>query len=368
MAIDEIDTPPLLAAKLIQVAAMLCENEPQTVADFAVGTGELLTAAKLRWPHATVFGCDISNDRIESLAQARPNWTVARCNFLDRTSRTSLPQLESIRFRVDLAVLNPPFSARGRTAVDVSLHGQNLRCSPAMAFVLLASQYISPNGSLVALLPVGAFQSDRDQGARTALQQLGEFRAVHGTTSQFPGGSLKVTIAYFKRGPTTSVPSASIVPKVSNSHPRVKVLRGTLKTHNLPINNRGQAISLVHSTELQDYELRKSLRRVPTGTRSLSGPAVLLHRVGQPRRDKVAYVPNGPPFAITDCVVALLCDHEKECIRLHKSLTERFWLLKRNYIGSGAPYITVERIQRVLQELGYAPEVTTWQAVSCQAE
>ena len=76
MSIDEFDTPPLLAAKLLRVADMLCEYRPRTVADFAVGTGELLAAAKLRWPQAAIFGCDISNDRVRKLARARTDWTV----------------------------------------------------------------------------------------------------------------------------------------------------------------------------------------------------------------------------------------------------------------------------------------------------
>ena len=302
MAIDEFDTPPLLAAKLLRTAEMVCEDEPRTIADFAVGTGELLAAAKRRWPQATVFGCDISDDRVRKLARARSDWTVVRCDFLDRASRNALSQLENVKKKVDLALLNPPFSARGGTRVEVHLSGQGVRCSPAMAFVLLASQYLSSDGSLVAVLPAGALQAERDQGARAALRQLGEFGAIHGTTGRFPGGSLKVTIAYLKRGQTTSSPRDSTVPTVVAMQPRIKVLRGTLQTHELLTDRAGESIPLVHSTELQGYRLQMAQRRVPSGTRCLSGPAVLIHRVGLPRQDKVVYVPQSPPFAITDCV------------------------------------------------------------------
>ena len=361
MSIDEFDTPPPLAAKLVQIADQLSENEPRTVADFAVGTGELLAAAKLRWPKATVFGCDISNHRVAGLAQARTDWTLAQCDFLSRASRESLSDLESIKTRVDLAVLNPPFSARGGTKVEVHFDGQSVRCSPAMAFVLLASQYLSPDGNLVVLLPAGVPHADRDQEARVALRQLGEFRAIHETTAKFPGVSLKVTIAYLKRGPATLTPSTLIEPMVNATWPRIRVLRGTMQTHEVPTNGVLGRIPLVHSTELQDYKLQVAQREVHSGIRSLSGPAVLLHRVGRPRQDKIAYVPQGPPFAITDCVVALLCPNERECLRLHSSLTEQFGLLKRNYIGSGAPYITIKRIQRILHTLGFSSEVTNWQ-------
>ena len=360
MPIDEFDTPPLLAAKMVQIADRLCETEPRTVADFAVGTGELLAAARSRWPKAAMFGCDISSERVFRIAQARDDWTVAQCNFLDCASRESLSDFEIIKAGVDLAILNPPFSARGGTRVDVSSNDRTLHCSPAMAFVLLASQYLRSDGKLVALLPAGAPTADRDEGAREALRELGEFRAINQTTARFPGGSLNVTIAYLVRGSATTNASTSTVSKMNATRAKVKVLRGTMQIHKAPTYVTGESIPLVHSTELQCYKLQESRRKVPSETRSLSGPAVLLHRVGSPREDKIAYVPKTSPFAITDCVVALICSNEHECLQLHRTLKEQFSLLKRNYIGSGAPYITIERIQRVLCGLGFASEVTNW--------
>ena len=368
MPIDEFDTPPLLAAKIIQVADRLCYNEPRTVADFAVGTGELLAAAKLRWPNSAVFGCDISPERVSNITQARADWTIAQCDFLDCSSRNSLSSLEIIKSGVDLAVLNPPFSARGGTRVEVDFDGQNVRCSPAMAFVLLASQYLRTDGNLVVLLPSGALKADRDQGAREALRQLGEFRAIPRTTERFPGGSLNVTIAYLRRGPPTTASCDFTVPKSRAMRSRIRVLRGTLQNNQVPVCVEGGRIPLVHSTELQGYKLQVGQREVPSGTRSISGPAVLIHRVGRPREDKIAYVSKGSRFAITDCVVALLCPNEHECLRLHRSLIEQFSLLEENYIGSGAPYITIKRVQRVLHNLGFASEVANWKETAPIAE
>lgn len=392
MAIDEFDTPPRLAAELVRIADLLCEHEPRIVADFSVGTGELLLAAKRRWPKATAFGCDISEDRVEGLARCKTDWTVVRCDFLDCSSRSAVPDLENIRAKVDLVVLNPPFSARGGRKVSALIDGQTVRCSPAMAFVLFASQYLSRDGYLVALLPAGALESDGDQDARKTLLELGEFGAIKGTTERFPGGNPKVTIAYFKRNPRTRSPhsifgnivnqapsltrksGAANITVIHRSEPRlgpctpsrpaptspIKLLRGTSPNQAVQSDEHG-SIPLVHSTELQAYTLKASQKTVPSETRSLSGPAVLIHRVGKPRQDKVVFVPKGPPFAITDCVVALLSENQEECRRLQRSLTEQFGLLERNYVGSGAPYITLARIQRVLEILGFASEITDWQ-------
>ena len=399
MSIDEFDTPPELAAELIRVADLLCENEPRIVADFAVGTGALLAEAQRRWPKVTAFGCDISDHRVEVLSQARTDWTVVRCNFLDPASRSSLPDLEKIRARVDLAVLNPPFSVRGGTKVDASIDGQDVRCSPAMAFVLFASQYLSHDGNLVALLPAGALEAERDHHARAALKRLGEFEAIPGTTTRFPGGNSKVTIAYFKRGPRIPKLYTRVARRVNTTQPRIRlwkatdatvvnrqepavqpyklpplvprttimVLRGTSQNQALPT-DEGESVPLVHSTELRGYKLQVTQKTVPSATRSLSGPAVLIHRVGRPRQDKIAFVPKGPPFAITDCVVALLSNDEHECARLHRSLTEQFGFLERNYVGSGAPYITIERIRSVLHCLGFASKVTNWNEYSHGAD
>ncbi len=368
MSIDEFDTPPQLAAKLVNVADQISRSEPRIIADFAVGTGELLAAAKSRWPSASVFGCDISSERISQVAQRGVDWIVAQCNFLDCDSRNYLSDFEVIKSGIDLAILNPPFTARGGTKVEVILDGRSVRCSPAMAFVLNASQYLRSDGNLVALLPAGALKAERDRGAREVLRQLGEFRAIHRTTEKFPGGSLNVTIAYLKRGKANLNSCAFNVPKVSTLRPSIKVLRGTLQMHKISASTAEGSIPLVHSTELQSYKPRVGQKVVPLGTRSISGPAVLIHRVGKPRKDKVAYVPKSPPFAISDCVVALLCPNEYECLRLHRSLIEHYGLLKQNYIGSGAPYITINRIRRVLYDLGVSSEVGSWQESAHIAE
>ena len=396
MPIDEFDTPPQLAAELIKVAGGLAENEPSIIADFAVGTGELLLAAKKRWPRAIAFGCDISHDRVESLSQDRSEWTITRCDFLDCASRSTVSDLERIKTRVDLSVLNPPFSVRGGTRIKVRFDDQDVRCSPAMAFVLLAAQYLSHDGNLVALLPAGALESDRDREARAALRRQGDFRPIDSTTARFPGGNPKVTITYFKRGLVATQPCGFAASKFNPTRPiselwkttddrvsgldapsasrylptslepinTIKVLRGTLENQVASTVEEPGGIPLVHSTELQGYRLRATQREVPPGTRSLTGPAVLLHRVGRPRQDKIALVPKRPPFAITDCVLALLSHDADECLRLQRSLTENFSLLERNYVGSGAPYITIERVQDVLRRLGFASEVTNWQTVA----
>ena len=263
-----------------------------------------------------------------------------------------------------------------------------------MAFVLLASQYLSHDGYLVALLPAGALESERDQKARATLLKLGEFGAIDGTTERFPGGNPKVTITYFKRNSGTGSPHAiignnrqsasfrtrkhrtqttrGIKPleaaeesrKIPRTVPRniVKLLRGTLP-NKAGETDEGESIPLVHSTELQGFALGTSKKSVPETTRSIRGPAVLIHRVGKPRRDKVVFVPKGHPFAITDCVVAMLSQDSEQCRGLHRSLTEQYCLLERNYIGSGAPYITLARIKQVLECLGFPAEIIDWQRV-----
>lgn len=123
--------------------------------------------------------------------------------------------------------------------------------------------------------------------------------------------------------------------------------------HRVGVADGEDEIPLVHSTELRVNGLDLGKRQAGSGTRRVCGPAVLLPRVGQPSSSKLVYHPGGAPFAISDCVIALVCETENEAKRLHSSLLEAWALIERNYVGSCARYITVRRIASVLEALGF---------------
>ena len=78
----------------------------------------------------------------------------------------------------DAVVLNPPFSCTGAASVGVEVLGQTLRCSPAMAFVLLGFERLRIGGRLVAIVPRNTLDSEKDSDARRLLARHTKLRVV----------------------------------------------------------------------------------------------------------------------------------------------------------------------------------------------
>ena len=115
------------------------------------------------------------------------------------------------------------------------------------------------------------------------------------------------------------------------------------------------SIAFIHSTHLQNFtvsaydEVRGRLGRYAIG------PMVLLPRVGQPKRSKVAQYFGSDAFMLSDCVIALMCRSPESAELLWNDLQDNWSLLEQEYVGSGARYITNQRLSRLLLRLGYFP-------------
>ena len=86
---------------------------------------------------------------------------------------------------------------------------------------------------------------------------------------------------------------------------------------------------------------------------------VLLPRVGQPKRSKVVQYPNSDALVLSDCVIALMCSSPDEAELLWSDLQSNWSLLEREYVGSGARYITNRRLSDLLTRLGYYPLIAS---------
>ena len=83
------------------------------------------------------------------------------------------------------------------------------------------------------------------------------------------------------------------------------------------------------------------------------GPAVLLPRVGRPSVEKIAVLDNGVGVAISDCVIALACASDTAALEVRGRLVQKWPRLEQLYTGTGAPYLTVESIHKLLGYLGF---------------
>jgi hypothetical protein len=57
---------------------------------------------------------------------------------------------------------------------------------------------------------------------------------------------------------------------------------------------------------------------------------------------------------ISDCVIALRTESSEQAKALQGTLVEHFGVLAKQYVGTGAPFITLDRLRRALSSVGVA--------------
>lgn len=132
---DQFFTPAELAASAVNAVRL---RKVEMVADFAAGHGDLLIAARSRWPNCSTFGNDFDVTCSSKLASDSRIDAYANCDFLNDRSTGRSKQLRELIGKCDVVLLNPPFSGRGGKTVSVQVDQKSVTCSRAMAFVFKA--------------------------------------------------------------------------------------------------------------------------------------------------------------------------------------------------------------------------------------
>ena len=354
--IDEIFTPSHLANELVELATAR-RRELGVVADFAAGDGALLRAAVQRQPSLEVVGLDIRRKTVHKLQALNSSWQIGSCDFLNPRSRASSPVLRRNRGRVSTALLNPPFSCRGARREQVSLGDKRLTCSIAMAFILTAVDYLTPDGQIIAVAPRGVEKSERDEAAWEFLHSMGTVEIVgYPDRGTFPGTALRSLLLRFTMGPSTVRRRASrSLVATQDKRPIVSLVRGTVQMHRARITSAG--MPLAHTTDLSNGQLRPELRKTSVPGRSCCGAVVLVPRVGRPMLSKVVRLALRSDMMLSDCVIALECDSEDDSVKVQRVIEEQWDEFKDSYGGSCAPYISLKALQDVLDRFGFQSEV-----------
>jgi hypothetical protein len=351
---DRIYTPQPLAAEMVEHVRL---KRPATVADFAAGDGELLRAARHRWAESTFIATDVNPASVALLRRNEPSWHVGQCDFLSHASRARCRALADLMGRVSLALLNPPFTCRGGSRWDTQLNGQDVRSGLAMAFVISSIPYLAPGGEMVAVLPAGCLWNERDQQAWDLLREFGQVDVLaengHNT---FPGCSPRTVVIRFTNGPAAA---PAYHPSILERDPSgahdltVEVIRGRVSMFELNGNHAEVMRPLVHSTELEEGGLNLTRRKADGIYRSVSGPSVLLPRVGRPNKLKIHTYQGRRKIVISDCVIALKCKTGEEAEVVRTTLLENWDEVERHYVGTGARHLTVGVISRLLKGFGF---------------
>ena len=336
---------------------MVNRRELGVVADFAAGDGALLRAAAQRQQELEVVGLDINRTRVRNLQAIDSTWRIGACDFLNPRSRSSSPVLRRIRGRVSTALLNPPFSCRGARREQVSLGSKHLTCSIAMAFILTAVNYLTPDGQIIAVAPRGVENSERDEAAWETLYSMGTVEIVgYPDRGTFPRTALRSLLLRFTMGPSTVRRSISRNDEATQGKRSIiSLVRGTVQMHRARITNEG--MPLVHTTDLSKGQLRSELRKTRVSGRSCCGTVVLVPRVGRPMLSKIVRVNLPHDLLLSDCVIALECNSENDAVDVQKVIGDRWNEFEESYGGSCAPYISMKALQNVLERFGFQPEV-----------
>jgi hypothetical protein len=180
------------------------------------------------------------------------------------------------------------------------------------------------------------------------VEQIGDVRRT-----AFKSHAVAVTVLRIKR----AKPKRKTIDKPSLVSLRsfaVEMTRGSLAMHEQVATDIG--LRFIHTTDLQRNRLISSDRRASSSNRTISGPAVLISRVGRPSSDKIVLLASGEAV-LSDCVIALKTvpsGSEKELADL---LVENWDSLRTAYGGSCAPYTTLKRLAEALLHLGLASSV-----------
>jgi predicted RNA methylase len=344
MGIDEFYTPAALAQRV--AGAVSSDPRPGLrIVDFAAGQGALLHAAAERFPESSLWAADISERSVRRLREAG-GMSVSRCDFLDGASRSRARVTRPDR-RYDVALLNPPFSYRGHGGRSVDVLGVARRVSPAAAFVSVAASYLSADAELVAIVPAGTLTSDRDAVVWDALRLQGQV-AVLDTFGRgtFPQMAARTVLVRLTKG-SLVVPTHMARP-VRPLRLDARLVRGCTPMYRV---RAGDDVELVHSTDIKGG--RAQARRVQAiRGRMLSGPAVLLPRVGRPSAGKIAVWTGDSSVLLSDCVVGLETKSDDDARRLQSLIVEDWADFALAWGGSCAPYITLRRLEAALAGLG----------------
>ena len=253
-------------------------------------------------------------------------------------------------------LLNPPFSCRGGGGrVSVTVGGATSKCSMGLAFVVNSIDYLSVDGELIAVLPEGSLTSEKDSTTWSLLRRIGDTEVLKNNGLRtFTRAAVRTAVVRFrKRHSRVIAESPPVLNTCSASRqellPPVRIVRGTTQMNEI---QRGEgysdSIAFIHSTHLQDFTVSSNYKVRGRLGRCAAGPMVLLPRVGQPKRSKVAQYPDPDAFVLSDCVIALMCHNPESAELLWRDLQSNWSLLEQEYVGSGARYITNRRLSDLL--------------------
>lgn len=348
---DKYYTPPAIASRALERAQLA--STPVICADTACGSGSLLAAAEDVLAARHCLGIDSDPLVIHQLRRERPEWRLYVGDLLKR-HRPPPTNFPGANYGVDLLVLNPPFSLGPRKYVIVKYLGHLVKCSVAMAHILRSLELFRPNQGAIAVVPESLLYSDTDQHARELLDQdfsLAELLQLSIYT--FKGA--RVNSAFVQFSPPGGRPHSSIevMPMPRDSIPTT-VVRGGLQMHAFKRVSSGARV--IHSTSLR-FIAAGGINSAPDRTCTvakgrISGWMLFLPRVGLPKEEAFRTFYSKDEVQLSDCVMGMKFPSKVAASSAQKRIRDNWQSLLHLYRGTGARYITIDRLVDWLYSIG----------------
>ena len=339
--IDQYFTPPLLAELLIK--SLPADFHPKLIADFSVGEGSLLFAASKKWRSADFLANDLCAATLQSLPANK--WDIYNLDFLD-ISALQASDINKYREKVDLILLNPPFSQRGIKPIFWQVD-DNIKSGVALAFLYNAVGFLKPGGFLVAVLPNGCLSSVRDNLALNFLKRKVSLQIIsENREGSFSKVRVKTSIVLIQniRPEINEIKYSDKLPAINE----LEVFRGKYQMHKIPKNKVTNGLPLIHTTNLKNGEIDMIKTNYVSGSYVVKGPSIIFRKVGDFNQDKICIFNGEEEIVISDCLFSIECKSIDQAEDIKEFILGNWLSFKENYSGTGALYSTLEKMQKFI--------------------
>jgi tRNA1(Val) A37 N6-methylase TrmN6 len=338
---DSFYTPKTLSDKLV---GYINKDRITSVADFCVGDGELLRSASDKWNNVKCYGTDISPSAVKETSQKHPTWNLEAVDFLDEKAHRKSKILGK-RNKYDLILLNPPFSYIGGASNEVSFEGLSYKVSTAMKFLTDALRHLKPEGFLYAILPSSTAYSQKDKLLWKKLEEKYNLCILEEPSSNyFKGVTPNIILVSINNFDTLSTKQTP--PKISINVSPVQIIRGKLSMNLLPPSSGNHY--LVHTTNIKNHCLANLNVKISNNSSKVTGPGILLSRVGNPNSVKICLITKSETYILSDCILAILTNNQRDAKKIFTYFISNLKQLGTLYKGTGARYITIDRLKEFL--------------------
>lgn len=339
---DSFYTSTSLAEILI---SHIDKKKINSVADFCVGGGELLRSAQAKWKNVEVFGTDISKEAITNLEETHPDWNVECCDFLNEESKSNCKLLKDKLF--ELILLNPPFTCKGSTIHKVEFEGADYNVSAAMLFLLKSIKYLTPNGIILAILPISSAYSQKDLKIWNVLEKKYNLTILEERDKQYFKACYPPNIIIASLNDYSLMKKVHLTNRIELNVKIETITRGQLSMNEI-IEDPNSKSLLIHSTNLRNNKIGDAIIKVKNNYPLISGPGVVIHRVGNPKPTKVCTIKETEKYILSDCLVFIKTETHIDSKKLKKYILTNWSSFESLYKGTGAKYITLNKLKDFL--------------------